>query len=97
MVLTVFHTCRIAYIECHSPENAMTLKNWFENKFVLAIHRTVDVLTELLMGMQRLSKPSSHGDFHKLSEWQSVPNTAQRYVVSSFPAGFAAYAPKRQR
>lgn len=25
-------TLRIAYIECHGYENAVTLKNWFDNK-----------------------------------------------------------------
>lgn len=35
----------IAYVECHSPEAAQTLKEWFDNKYELCFYIVPGVLT----------------------------------------------------
>jgi len=38
----------IAYLECHSPEAAVALKEWFDTQYALRIYRDLGMLTLLL-------------------------------------------------
>lgn len=38
MSLTAAASGSIAYVECHSAENATTIKNWFDQKYVWHIY-----------------------------------------------------------